>query len=50
MAEERGNLQDAENLLINLLEVHSKMQYQVKENITNVIAPLLTFTAPTKYH
>ena len=46
MVEERGNLQDVENLRRNLLEVHSKMRYLVKENLTNVLAPLLKTPAP----
>ena len=50
MVEDRGNYQDAENLRINLLEVHSKMWSQVKDKITNVLAPLLQIPAPTKYH
>ena len=50
MVEERGNSSYAENLRSNLLEVHSKMRYRVKEEITNVLAPLLQMTAPTKYH
>ena len=55
MVEERGNYPDAENLLSNLLEVHSKMRFEVhsnmmtrvKENLTNVLAPLLQIPAPT---
>ena len=50
MLEERGNSPDAENLRSNLLEVHSKMRYWVKENLTNVLAPLLQIPAPTEYH
>ena len=50
MVEERGNSPDAENLRSNLLEVHSKMRSRVKENLTNVLAPLLQIPAPTKYH
>ena len=50
MAEERSNSPDAENLRSNLLEVHYKMRSWVKDNITNVLAPLLYITAPTKYH
>ena len=41
MVEERSNSPDAENLRSNLLEVHSKMRSWVKDNITNVLAPLL---------
>ena len=41
MVEERGNSQAAENLLRNLLEVHCKMRYKGKDNIKNVLAPLL---------
>ena len=48
MVEERGNLPDAENLRSNLLEVHSKIRSQVKDNLTNVLAPLLQIPAPTK--
>ena len=47
---ERGNSPDAENLRSNLLEVHSKMRYSVKDKLTNVLAPLLQIPAPTKYH
>ena len=50
MLEERGNSPDAENLRSNLLEVHSKMRSQVKEKLTNVLAPMLQIPAPTKYH
>ena len=50
MVEERGNSPDAENLRSNLLEVHSKMRSRVKENITNVLVPMLQIPAPTKYH
>ena len=50
MVEERGNSPDSDNLRSNLLEVHSKMSYQVKDNLTNVLAPLLQISAPTKYH
>ena len=41
MVEDRSNSPDAENLRSNLLEVHSKMRSWVKDNITNVLAPLL---------
>ena len=50
MVEERGNSLDSENLHSKLLEVHSKMRSRVKENLTNVLAPLLQIPAPTKYH
>ena len=50
MVEKRGNSPYAENLRSNLLEVHSKMRSRLKENLTNVLAPLLQLTAPTKYH
>ena len=50
MVEERGNSPDVENLRSNLLEVHSKMRSQVKEKLTNVLAPLLQILAPKKYH
>ena len=50
MVEERYNSPDAENLRSKLLEVHSKMRSWVKENITNVLVPLLKIPAPTKYH
>ena len=50
MVEERGNSTDAENLRSNLLEVHSNMRSWVNYKITNVLAPLLKNTAPTKYH
>ena len=50
MVEERGNLPDAENLRSNLLEVHSKMRYWVKDKLTNVLATLLQITSPEKYH
>ena len=41
MVEERSNSPDAEKLRSNLLEVHSKIRSWVKDNITNVLAPLL---------
>ena len=50
MVEERGNLPDTKNLRSNLLEVHSNMRSWVKENITNILAPLIQIPAPTKYH
>ena len=50
MVEERGNSQDAENVRRNLLEVHSKMWYRVKDKLTSVLVPLLKIPAPTKYH
>ena len=50
MVEERGNLPDAENLLSDLLEVHSKMSFRLKDKLNNVLAPLLQIPAPTKYH
>ena len=50
MVEERGNSSYVENLISNLLEAHSKMIYQVKDKITNVLAPLLKIPAPIKYH
>ena len=50
MVEERGNLPDAENLRSNLLELHSKIRYRVKEKLINVLAPLIQIPAPTKYH
>ena len=50
MVEDRGNSQDAEDLQSNLLEVHSKILSWVKDMLTNVLAPLLQMTAPTKYH
>ena len=34
----------------NLLEVHSKMRSRVKEELPNVLAPLLQIPGPTKYH
>ena len=43
---ERGNFIDAEKLRINLLEVHSKMRYRVKDKLTNVLAQLLKIPAP----
>ena len=46
MVEERGNSPGAENLRSNLLEVHSKMRSRVKENLTNVLVPLLQIPAP----
>ena len=49
MVEERGNSPDAENLLSNLLEVHSNMWSRVKDNLTNVLASLLQIPAPTYY-
>ena len=50
VTEERGNSPDAENLRSNLLEIHSNIRSRVKENITNVLAPLLQIPAPTEYH
>ena len=50
IVEERGKLPDADNLRSNLLKVHSKMRSRIKENLTNVLAPLLQIPAPTKYH
>ena len=50
MMEERCNSQDAENLRSNLLEVHSKIRYWVKDKLTNVLTPLLKIPAPTKYY
>ena len=50
MVEERGISTDAENLRINLLEVHSKMSFRLKDKLNNVLAPLLQIPAPTKYH
>ena len=50
MVEERGNSPDAENLHSNLLGVHSKMRYRVKDKLTNVLASLLRIPGPTKYH
>ena len=48
IVEEIGSSPDAENLCSNLLEVHSKNRSRVKENLTNVIAPLLQIPAPKK--
>ena len=48
MVEERGKSKDAENLHSNLLEVHSKICYRVKEKITNFLEPLLQIPAPKK--
>ena len=39
-----------ENLRSNLLEVNSKMRYQVNDKLTNVLAALLQITVPKKYH
>ena len=50
MVEERANLPDSENLCSNLIEVHSKMRYRVKESLANVLAPLLKILPPKKYH
>ena len=50
MVEERGNSQDAEKILRNLLEVHCKMRHQVKYKIANFLAPLLNITEPKIYH
>ena len=50
MVEERSNSPDSENLHSSLLEVHSKMRSQLKDKLTNVLAPLLQIPAPTKYH
>ena len=40
----------AENLRSNLLDVHSKMQYLVKDKITNILASVFQIPAPTKSH
>ena len=50
MVEERGKSKDVDNLRSRLIEVHSKMQYQVKYKLANVLAPLIKIPAPTKYH
>ena len=50
MVEERGNSQDVDNQRRNLLEVHSKMRYLLKDKLTNVLAPLLKISAPKQYH
>ena len=50
MVEERGNSPDAENLRSNLLKVHSNMRSRVKDNLTNVLAPLLQIPALKIYH
>ena len=50
MVEERGNSTDSENLRSNLLEVHSKIRYWVKDKLTNVLTPLLKIPASTKYY
>ena len=50
MVENRGKSQDAENLRSNLLEVHYKIQYRLKEKLTNILAPLFKIPAATKYH
>ena len=50
MVEERDKSQDVKNLCSNLLEVHSKMQYRVKDKLNNVFAPLLQIPAQKKYH
>ena len=50
MVEERGNLPDEENLRSNLIEVHSKMRSRLKYKLTNVLAPLIQISPPTKYH
>ena len=50
VVEERGHLPDAENLRSNLLDVNSNMRSQVNDKLTNIIVPLLKFSAPTKYH
>ena len=50
MVEERGNSPDAENLCSNLFELHFKMTYRVKDNITNVLAKMLQILAPKKDH
>ena len=49
MVEERGNSQAADNLCMNLLEVHCKMWHGVKDKLTNVLAPLLNIPASAKY-
>ena len=50
MVKERDILPDTEKMCSNLLEVHSNTRFQVKENITNVLALLFQIPAPTKYH
>ena len=46
MVEERRNFHDAKNLRSNLLEVHCNMQAQVKDKLTNALAPLLQIPVP----
>ena len=41
MVEDRGNLQAAENIRKNLLEVNCKMCHQVKDKPTNILALLI---------
>ena len=48
MVEGRGNPPYVENLRSNLIDVHSKMGYWVKDNLNNVLAPLLQILAPKK--
>ena len=48
--EERGNSQAVENLPKDLLDVNWKMRHRVKDNLTNVLAPLLNIQALKKYH
>ena len=50
MVEKRGNSPYAENLHSNLLEVHSKIRYRVKDKLANVLATLPQIPAPIKYH
>ena len=49
MVEDRGNLQAAENIRRNLLEVNCKMCHQVKDKPTNILALLINIPEPTKY-
>ena len=44
-----ANSQDTKNLRSTLLELHSKLQYGVKDKLTNVLAPMLQIPAPKKY-
>ena len=50
MVEERCNSPDVENLRSDSLEVNYNMWYRVKENLINVLAPLIQILEPTKYH
>ena len=50
MVKKKGNSQTADNLCMNLIEVHCKVRHRVQEKFINVLAPLLDVPASKKYH